>query len=91
MSQPKRREFISKLGIGTLATPAFLSGCTNDHEEKVKVNINTNEKYRWKMTTTWPPNFPILGIGCQKFADLVKQMTGGRMEITVYGGGELMY
>ena len=43
------------------------------------------------MTTTWPPNFLILGIGCQKVTDLIKQMTGVRMDITVYGGGELMY
>ena len=42
------------------------------------------------MLTTWPPNFPILGEGCQRFADLVFEMSGGRMEIKVFGAGELV-
>ena len=42
------------------------------------------------MTTTWPPNFPVVGEGCKLLADWVKKMSGGRMEITVYGGGELI-
>ena len=42
------------------------------------------------MITTWPPNFPILGEGCNKFAQWVNEMSGGRLEITVYGGGELV-
>src|SRR5690606_14679795 len=42
------------------------------------------------MTTTWPPNFPILGEGCKLVAEWIRQMSGGRMEIEVYGGGELI-
>ena len=42
------------------------------------------------MVTTWPPNFPILGEGCNKFAEWVDQMSGGRLKIRVYGGGELI-
>ena len=42
------------------------------------------------MVTTWAPNFPILGEGCNLFAQWVKEMSGGRMEVTVYGGGELV-
>lgn len=42
------------------------------------------------MTTTWPPNFPILGEGCIRFAQWVNEMSGGRLNITVYGGGELI-
>ena len=53
-------------------------------------NINFNKTYRWKMTTTWPPNFPVVGEGCQMMAEWVKKMSGGRMDITVYGGGELI-
>ena len=41
------------------------------------------------MTTTWPPNFPILGEACELYAELIRQMSGGRINITVYGGGEL--
>lgn len=42
------------------------------------------------MTTTWPPNFPVLGEGCKLLAEMVKKMSGGRLEITVFGGGELV-
>jgi len=42
------------------------------------------------MVTTWPPNFPVLGEGCNQFAKWVNEMSGGRMEIKVYGGGELV-
>lgn len=84
-----RRKFIKKSSQTLLATSALgLAACT---PEKAKtININFNNTYRWKMTTTWPPNFPILGEGCKLFAEWVLQMSGGRMEITVYGGGELI-
>ena len=42
------------------------------------------------MVTTWPPNFPVVGEGCNMFADFVERMSGGRMKIQVYGGGELI-
>ena len=42
------------------------------------------------MTTTWSPNFPILGEGCNDLTQWIKKMSGGRLQITVYGGGELI-
>ncbi|NRA51966.1 MAG: TRAP transporter substrate-binding protein, partial [Phaeodactylibacter sp.] len=52
--------------------------------------IITAKKYQWKMVTTWPPKFPILGEACEIFAERVKTLSGGRMEIRVYGGNELV-
>lgn len=88
----ERRNFLKK-GSTALAAPLlFTAGaCTEKASTKqTGPYINFNETYRWKMTTTWPPNFPVLGEGCQLFAQWVKEMSGGRMEITVYGGGELI-
>ena len=34
--------------------------------------------------------FPVLGEGCNMFAELVDKMPGGRPKIKVYGGGELV-
>jgi len=42
------------------------------------------------MVTTWPPNFPVLQEGCELFARWVEEMSDGRMEIKVFGGGELV-
>lgn len=49
-----------------------------------------SQKYEWKMATSWPPNFPILGEGANMIAEMVSQMSGGQMTIKVYGGGELI-
>jgi len=43
-----------------------------------------------KMVTSWPKNFPGLGTAPEEFAELIKIATGGRYEIRVFGGGELV-
>jgi TRAP-type mannitol/chloroaromatic compound transport system substrate-binding protein len=45
---------------------------------------------RWKMVTCWPRNFPGLGTGSQRIADSITAMSDGRLEIRVYGAGELV-
>jgi TRAP-type mannitol/chloroaromatic compound transport system substrate-binding protein len=84
-----RRSFIKKAGIG-LASVATLASCNEKEQVASGPYLNFNKTYRWKMTTTWPPNFPVVGEGCVMMAEWVKKMSGGRMEITVYGGGELI-
>ena len=88
-----RRNFLKKsLQTVAVTSTASLLGC-NDQVIKSSEKgpyINLNNTYRWKMTTAWSPNFPILGEGCSDLAAWVKKMSGGRMEITVYGGGELI-
>jgi TRAP-type mannitol/chloroaromatic compound transport system substrate-binding protein len=53
-------------------------------------NINTSNVFRWKMVTTWPPNFPIFQEGAEKFANDIRTMSNGRLNIHVYAGGELV-
>ncbi|MFY0685924.1 MAG: TRAP transporter substrate-binding protein [Cyclobacteriaceae bacterium] len=88
----KRREFLSTSAKSLTAGALGLAACdpTTSISKKEGPYINFNKTYRWKMTTTWPPNFPIMGTGCQEFAKWVNTMSGGRMEIIVYGGGELI-
>jgi len=52
--------------------------------------IQTKKKYEWKMVTTWPASFPVLAEGCQRFSQLVDQMSNGQLKIKVYGAGELI-
>ncbi len=35
-------------------------------------NIDTGKTYNWKMVTTWPPGFPVLQEGAERFADTIK-------------------
>ena len=88
----KRKDFFKGLAFGTLSLPLAIRmiGGKADGQQDPGFYINRGERYQWKMVTTWPPNFPVLGEGCSMFADLVRDMSGGRIDIKVYGGGELV-
>lgn len=83
-----RKIFLKNLGIAA-AGSVGLSACISDQTENA-VQINTKPTYKWKMVTTWPPNFPVVGESAKMFARLVNILSGGRIEISVYGGGELV-
>ena len=53
-------------------------------------NINLNETMRWKVVTTWPPTLPIFMDGVRLMAEEIKTASQGRLEIDVFGGGELV-
>jgi len=55
-----------------------------------QLEINQNAQYQWRLVTSWPKNFPGLGSAPEFFAQQVKQMSAGRLEITVHGAGELV-
>jgi len=83
----KRRDFIKTTAVA--GTGAILFGCSNN-EKPEGVNINFDKTYEWKMITAWPPHFPILGVGAEELAKNIETMSGGRIKIRVYGGGELV-
>lgn len=55
-----------------------------------KAMPSAKQVFNWKMVTTWPPNFPVFQEGVDRFANDVKIMSGGRLNISVYAGGELV-
>ena len=84
-----RRRFIGKsVQIGVLSASG-LAGCGQQAPQQAP-NLNLNRKRVWRMATTWPPHFPILGEGCVMMAEWVRAMSQGALEIKVYGGGELV-
>jgi len=83
-----RKAFIRNVGIASIGGAALLNSCAKESE--TFGNKRPDKIYKWKMVTTWPPNFPVLGEGCNLFAKWVKQMSNGRLDITVYGSGELI-
>nr|WP_241664579.1 TRAP transporter substrate-binding protein DctP [Ningiella ruwaisensis] len=54
------------------------------------VSAQPDKIYKWKLVTSWPKNFPGLGKAPETFATYVNEMSGGRLQITVYGAGELV-
>jgi len=45
---------------------------------------------KWRMQTTWPKNFPGLGTGANKLAEFIGQASGGKLNVEVFGGGEIV-
>lgn len=92
MKKVSRKNFFKGVAIGTISLPILIRALGEKPKAQTSSapGIITDKKYQWRMVTTWPPNFPVLGEGCVKFAEWVKTMSGGRMEIKVYGGGELV-
>ena len=83
----KRSDFYKGM-IGAGLVAAGVSSC-----EKVssKREAPKNKaEYNWKMVTTWPPNFPIIGEVCHNISTWVHDMSEGQMTIKIYGGGELV-
>jgi len=76
----KRRDFIKQASVGAVATAAAVAPAI----------VSADTKIKWKMVTTWPKNFPVLGTGANQLAKLITQLTDGRIKVKVYGAGELI-
>ncbi len=76
----KRRDFIKGAAAGAVATGAALGAPA----------VHASPKFQWKMVTTWPKNFPGMGTGANYLAKLIGEMSGGRIEVKVFGAGELV-
>ncbi len=92
MENFKRRGFLKKGSSALVGTTLALTACNEAAPKKsIEIpNINFNATYQWKMVTTWPPNFPVIGEGCTILGKWIEEMSGGRLKITTYGGGELV-
>lgn len=75
-----RRSFIRKAGtLGAAAAASALAA-----PAIAQGNIT------WRMVTTWPKNFPGLGVGAQRLADRITAASGGRLTVQVFAAGELV-
>ena len=90
MDTIKRRKFLKKATTAALTGGAALAaGCGSPRQEKAPA-VRSGKQYEWKMVTTWPPHFPILGESADTMAEWIEEMSEGRLKIRVYGGGELI-
>jgi TRAP-type mannitol/chloroaromatic compound transport system substrate-binding protein len=86
----KRRQFIGKAAVAAAAaTTAACSGAAPGPAAGGSGPAASAE-FRWKLVTTWPPNFPGLGPGAIRFAETIEKCSNGRIRIKIYGAGELV-
>lgn len=78
----KRRAFFKTAGAGAVGAAAATAG--------LAVPAIAQGNQTWRMVTTWPKNFPGLGVGAQRLADRITAASGGRLTIQVYAAGEMV-
>ena len=76
-----RRQFLQAAASGSAALAAAASLAKPALSQGVK---------QWRMQTTWPKNFPGLGTGANKLAELIGAMSDGRLTVEVFGAGEIV-
>ena len=79
----KRRELITTLGSAAALTACAGGSGSVDGPA-------SSQRFRWKMVTTWPPNFPGLGTAVNTLARYLNTMSDGRLTLDVYASGELI-
>lgn len=75
------RRKVIKAGSGILAASAL--GATS-------LSAKTKKKFRWRLAMSVPKTLPIWGEQVQRFAEQAKKLSGGSLDIRVYGAGELV-
>ena len=83
----KSRKTVMKK-ITLIFSVIFLVGCSDESKNIDSQSIDKNETFNWRLVTSWPKNYPGLGMAPERIADLVEEMSDGQMKITVYGAEE---
>lgn len=76
-----RRKFLVGGGGVLAATGASLSEAPS---------VIAQPRFQWRMAASWAPATEVLWAGSQRFATIVDELTGGRLKIEVFAGGELV-
>src|SRR5213594_3182381 len=77
----ERRKFLAKTALATGAAAVALADAPN---------VIAQQKYQWRMSTTWTPALDVLQGAAQRLAKVVEEMSGGRFRIEVFPGGQIM-
>ena len=82
----KRRSFLKRsAGVGLAGTGA-IAGVIGSGQAPALAKGSK----RLRMVTTWPKNFPGLGTSAERFAQRLKAMSGGTLDVKVYADSELV-
>jgi len=80
---------LRKFGKSLIVIVAMtLFACTDSGTEAA--GATDNKVYKWRMVTTWPKNYPGVGLAAENLSRYVDEMSNGRLQIQVYGNGELV-
>ena len=81
----KRREF-----VGGLAAAAGLTACAQEQADCGTGAATDAESFEWSLVTSWSKRLPGLGMAPENLATRIEAVSGGRLKIKVYAGGEIV-
>jgi TRAP-type mannitol/chloroaromatic compound transport system substrate-binding protein len=76
--------------IIVLGVITALAACSQKSASPVAQQSSPQEVFKWRLVTTWPKNLPGMGMAPENLASIVDKMSNGRLQIKVYGAGELV-
>ena len=79
----ERRDFLKKATVSTAAVAALAA--SSFPNPAISQGL-----MKWRMGTTWPKNFPGLGVGANRLAEFIGKASGGKLTVDVYGAGEIV-
>jgi TRAP-type mannitol/chloroaromatic compound transport system substrate-binding protein len=95
----ERRSFVRGAGLaGVVAgAGAILAACGKKEEQPAAgaspttaPAVSTGESIRWRLASSFPKSLDTIFGAAEVFAKKVSEMTGGKFQISVHAGGELM-
>lgn len=75
----ERRSFLKKAAVGAAMGAAIAAPA-----------VHAQQAVRWRLASSFPKALDTIFGAADEFARIVKEASGGRMEISVHAGGELM-
>ena len=66
------------------------AGCGGPDPGITAQSVEPKQVIKWRMVTTWPKNLPGLGTAPERMAENIRMMSQGRLDIKVYGAGEIV-
>ena len=76
----KRRNFFAGAGAAVAGAAAIVHAPV----------VIAQQKYRWRMPTTWTPALDVMQGSAQRLAKMVADMSGGRLKIEVFPAGQIV-
>ena len=77
----RRRFLVTAGGVVAAAATASITDSPN---------VIAQPKVQWRMSTTWSPVLDVLQGAAQRLAKIVEETSGGRFQIKVFPGGQIM-
>ncbi len=74
-----RRNFIKKTAIPVLGAASLSS-----------FNVQASAITELNMVTSWPENFPGIGLGANRLANRIEKLSNNKIKVNVYSAGELV-